>query len=48
MELIPHADLVLRCKTQPAHHAGPETELLGQVLPLDPGMEHEQDPAQSM
>lgn len=30
----------------PARHARPEAEVLGQVLPLDPGVQHVQDPAQ--
>lgn len=48
MEPVPHSGLVPRGKTPPTRHAGTKAELLGQVLPLDAGVEHEQDPAQSL
>ncbi len=48
MELIPHAGLVPRRKAPPAGHAGPEAQLLGQVLPLNAGVQNEQDPTHSL
>ena len=46
MQPLPHAGLVPVPQTAPARHARAEPHLLWQVLPLDPGMQHVQDPAQ--
>lgn len=43
---LPDAGLVPVPKPPPARHARAETEVLRQVLPLDPGVQHVQDPAQ--
>ncbi|MDQ1022704.1 hypothetical protein QF035_000286 [Streptomyces umbrinus] len=48
MESAPVADLVPCGQPSPAGHARAETELLGQVLPLDAGVQDEQDPAQGL
>lgn len=46
MEPLPDAGLVPVAQSAPAGHARAETEVLRQVLPLDPGVQHVQDPAQ--
>lgn len=46
MQPLPHAGLVPVPQPSPARHARPEAEVLRQVLPLDPRMQHVQDPAQ--
>jgi hypothetical protein len=48
MQLVPDADFVPGCQTPPAGHPGNETQLLRQVLPLNPGMQDEEDPAQGL
>lgn len=48
VKAVPHAGLVPSGQPPPARHARAEAELLGQVLPLDAGVQDEQDPAQSL
>lgn len=48
MKPVPHAGLVPGREPSPARHTGAEAEFLGQVLPLDAGVQDKQDPAQSL
>ncbi|GAA0965541.1 hypothetical protein GCM10009550_65990 [Actinocorallia libanotica] len=43
---VPHAGLVPVPQPAPTGHARAEPQLTGQELPADPGVQHEQDPAQ--
>jgi len=47
VELVPDTGLVPGRQAPPPRHARPEPELLGQ-LPLDAGVQNEQDPAHSL
>jgi hypothetical protein len=46
MQPVEHPGLGPVSSPPPAGHPGTEPELLGQVLPADPGVEHEQNPLQ--
>jgi hypothetical protein len=48
VQLVPGARLVPDCQAPPAGHTRAEAQLLGQILPLDTGVQHEQDPAQGL
>ena len=48
MELVPDTGFVPGCQAAPAGHARAEAQLLGQVLPLDAGVQDEQDAAQGL
>lgn len=45
---LPDTCLVSIPKPSPAGHARAEAELLGQVFPLDTGVQNEEDPAQHL
>jgi len=46
MDLLPHAGGVPVAQTSPARHARAAAHLLGEMLPRDPGLEHEENPGQ--
>jgi hypothetical protein len=46
VQLLPYPGTVPPFQAPPASHPGPESELLRQELPLDAGVQDEQDPAQ--
>jgi hypothetical protein len=46
MQPLPHAGVVPAAQSPPSGHPATEAELLGQMLPADPGVQHEQDPLQ--
>jgi hypothetical protein len=48
MQLLPHPGSIPLLQTPPARHPGAETQFLRQELPLDTGVQHEQDPAQHL
>jgi len=45
---LPHPGGVPLLQASPAGHPGPEPQLLGQELPPDSGVQHEQDPTQHL
>jgi hypothetical protein len=44
VQLLPHASLLPGAQPAPRRHPAAEAELLRQVLPADPCVQHEQDP----
>lgn len=46
MQALPDTGLVPVPQPAPARHAGPEAKLLREMLPLDSGVQHVQDPAE--
>jgi hypothetical protein len=48
VQLRPDTDLLPGTQPAPGSHPAAEAELLGQVLPADPGVEHEQDALQDL
>ena len=48
VQLLPDPGSLPGFQTPPARHPGPEPHLLGQELPLDAGVQHEQDAAQHL
>jgi len=48
VQRTPHPGLMPVAQPAPAGHARAEAEFLGQELPWDRGVEHEQDPAQRL
>jgi len=45
---LPHSGLLPGAKPPPSRHAAAKAELLRQMLPADPGVQHEQDPLQHL
>jgi hypothetical protein len=45
---LPHSGLLPGAKPPPSGHAAAKAELLQQMLPADPGAQHEQDPLQHL
>lgn len=48
VQALPHAGLVPFGQPAPAGHPGTEAQFLGQELPRDCGVEHEENPAQDL
>lgn len=48
MEPLPHVGVVPVPQASPTGHARAETQLLGLVLPLDPGVQDVEDSAQHL
>ena len=46
MELVPDASLVPVAQAAPAGHPAAAAQLLGQILPRNPGLEDEENPRQ--